>query len=255
MLGFGKVGFRCNVCGSECRVPHKLLGREDASCQTCRSSVRMRAIVHLVSETIYGESLALPEFPSRPDIRGVGLSDWEGYAKGLAQRVSYTNTYYHQDPQLDITRVPEAMQGSCDFVVSTDVFEHVCPPVSLAFEGARKLLKPGGSLIMSVPYVIEWSQTREHFPELHRFEVRQDGDGVFRLYNERKDGTHEVFEDLVFHGGAGETLEMRIFCRESLLRELEQAGFSNVRIFDQAVPKWGIEWKRAWSLPLVATAP
>lgn len=30
----------------------------------------------------------------------------------------------------------------------------------------EKLLKPGGALILTVPFMIEESQTREHFPHL-----------------------------------------------------------------------------------------
>lgn len=211
--------------------------------------------MHLVSMHLFGQSLALPDFPQRPDLCGVGLSDWLGYAKRLGQKISYQNTYYHQKPFLDITRIPQQRWGSCDFVISSDVFEHVLPPVQLAFEGARALLKPGGALIMSVPFMIEESETREHFPHLHKFEIADSIDKQSRrLHNIRKDGTEEWFDDLNFHGGPGSTLEMRLFARDGLERTLYTAGFKSVRFCGDDFLPAGIHWPDPWSVPIVAVA-
>ena len=114
--------------------------------------MRWRSIVHALSLELFGRSLAITDFPVRFDIAGVGLTDWEGYAVPLARRLDYHNTYYHQEPKLDITCPPPEYEGSLDFVISSDVFEHVPPPVALGFAGLRKLLKPGGVAIFSVPY-------------------------------------------------------------------------------------------------------
>ena len=246
----GTLHWRCNICGSACRCPVSVLHREVPSCAACRSTVRMRAIVRLLAVELFGQSLALPDFPSRPDLRGVGLSDWETYAGPLAGRLGYTNTYYHKEPRLDIVRGDPAREGSLDFLVSTDVFEHVPPPISTAFESARRLLRPGGLLVFSVPYV-EGSETREHFPELHRHELVKEG-GKSVLRNVTRDGREQVFRDLVFHGGEGETLEMRVFSEGSLLRELEAAGFHEVRIRGEPDFEHGVYWPMPWSLPLTA---
>jgi SAM-dependent methyltransferase len=247
--------FRCNVCGAQAQCAAEEFGRETSSCNACKSTVRMRSIVHHVSMAIFGKSIALPEFPHRPDIRGVGLSDWDEYARRLAERVSYTNTYYHQEPFLDVTNVPDASAGSCDFVVSTDVFEHVAPPVSRAFDGALKLLKPGGTLVLTVPFATEITETREHFPRLGRFEIVEPTSGHYRLINTRDDDVVEHFDDLIFHGGPGTTLEMRVFARASLEAELKRAGFTNIRFDDTPVPRFGIYWLYPWSVPIIAQAP
>jgi SAM-dependent methyltransferase len=248
------IEFRCNVCGSECSCEPEAIGREQASCNGCGSTVRMRAIVHHVSESLFGTSLALPDFPLRKDLHGVGLSDWQGYARRFAERVDYLNTYYHQEPQLDITRVPEHWLGRFDFLISSDVFEHVCPPVSLAFEGARKLLKPGGTLVLTVPFATETEATVEHFPELHEFRLEAAADGASRLVNRRRDGVEETFDNLVFHGGPGPTLEMRLFARAALERDLAAAGFSDIRFASDPVPEFGIHWHHPWSVPVTARA-
>jgi hypothetical protein len=76
-------------------------------------------------------------------IRGIGMSDDQRYARELCRVFSYTNTYYDQEPKLDIRQLPEQLIGCADFVISSDVFEHVSPPVFPAFQQLRKLLKPG----------------------------------------------------------------------------------------------------------------
>lgn len=248
------VSFRCNICGGDNHCARARLDRETASCDGCGSTLRMRSIIGLLTRELFGNLRPLGEQPVRKDIRGVGLSDGVEYATRLADVVDYSNTFYHQEPRLDITDIADDIAGSCDFIISTDVFEHVLPPVSRAFEGARRLLKPGGLLVMTVPYALEVSHTVEHFPDLHEWCLEGDAVSGYRLRNRRRDGAEEVFDDLVFHGGPGRTLEMRLFSRESLLAELRAAGFSDVRIADEDLPEIGVVWPCQWSLPVLARA-
>jgi SAM-dependent methyltransferase len=209
----------------------------------------MRSVIHALSGVLFGESLALPDFPARPDVRVIGLSDWNGYALRLARKLHYTNTFYHKDPRLDITSIDPALENTLDVLISSDVFEHVAPPVSLAFQNAYNLLKPGGTLILTVPYTLE-AETVEHFPELYRYEIRSKDR---KLYNTTRDGREQNFEQLMFHGGAGETLEMRRFSFDGLSRELKKAGFHRIEVLTAASFKHGIYSKHPWSLPIIAT--
>lgn len=244
------VAFICNICEARGSVPAAALDRERRSCSACGSSVRMRAMVHLLSVNLFGESLAIESFPESKRITGIGLSDWPPYAKRLEEKLGYRNTYYHKEPRLDITRVPEAQQGSCDFIIATDVFEHVLSPVSDAFMGAHRLLKPGGFMVFSVPFRNKGEETIEHFHDLHEFRIENE-EGLYRLVNRKPDGSIDTYTDLKFHGGPGETLEMRLFCRKSLVAEFERAGFE-IEFFDTDVPERGIVWQQTWSTPLVA---
>lgn len=140
-------------------------------------------------------------------------------------------------PILDITAVQGFEHSRNDFVMSIDVFEHVPPPVYRAFEGAASLLKSGGILVLSVPYTLE-EKTVEHFPDLFDYRIAEHG-GVKYLINKRRDGRLEMFDELSFHGGAGMTLEMRLFARADIERLLGDAGFHDVRIIDN-VPEYGI---------------
>ena len=203
----GSLIYRCNICGETCQAKVDKLGREIPSCPACGSTVRMRAIIHLLSTELFSKSLALPDFPSRPEIKGVGLSDWKGYANPLAQKLNYTNTFYHQEPKLDIANINPAFEGSLDFLIASDVLEHVTPPVSVCFENMYKLLKPGGVVIFSVPYTPE-GITQEHFSDLHQYSITKQNEHYI-LRNITKDGHEQIFENLVFHGGEGATLETR----------------------------------------------
>lgn len=248
----GAVAFRCNICGAACRIAPASLSREIPSCAACGSTVRMRAIVHLLTSELFGRSIALPELPRRPDLVGIGLSDSPAYAVPLARRLGYTNTFFHTEPRLDIAELPENRAAEVDFIIASDVFEHVAPPVSRAFANARRLLKPGGVLIFSVPFSLD-EHTIEHFPALHDYRLIEAG-GTWRLENRTRDGREEVFTDLVFHGGPGTTLEMRLFSRAGLERAFSAAGFARMRIADEPCAEYGIVWPEPWSVPMVAYA-
>lgn len=246
----GSLIYRCNVCGGRCVTPVDQLGRETESCPGCGSTVRMRSVIHALSMVIFKESIALPDFPPRPDIRGLGLSDWDGYAVPLARKLRYTNTFYHKEPRLDITAIDPALKNSLDILISSDVFEHVAPPVSRAFTNSARLLKPGGTLILTVPYTLN-PETVEHFPDLYQYEIRQ-ADGQYVLHNTTLDGRQQTFENLNFHGGAGETLEMRRFSFEGLTKELREAGFQEIEVLSTPSFEHGIYANYRWSLPILA---
>ncbi len=244
--------WRCNICGRNHWTPRAELTREAQTC-ACGSTVRLRSIIHLLSQELFGQSLTLSDFPVRPDLKGIGLSDGI-YPDLLSKKLGYTNTFYDREPRLDITLPPDpALAGTLDFLISTEVFEHVAPPVSRAFEGAIALMKPGGLLILTVPFNPD-GVTIEHFPDLYKYELAKRGETNI-LKNTTRTGEEQIFENLVFHGGPGSTLEMRIFSLQGLLDELEQAGFVSIRVASESTPEFGIFWDAPWSLPIIARKP
>lgn len=249
------IDFLCNICGHENhQVPLiHVQNREFQSCRNCHSSLRMRSLIYRLSMELFGRALLLPEFPVNKEISGIGMSDWEGYARALEQHFAYTNTFYHQPPQLDITDIPEKMAAQADFLVSSDVFEHI-PGFALerAFANARRLLREKGCFLLTVPFV-KTGDTREHFPHLHDFRIITTGGKRF-LYNRTVVGEEEIFDNLVFHGGDGATLEMRMFSESDLLQRLSAAGFDSVEVCVDHVPEFGILWPMDWAVPIVARA-
>lgn len=216
----------------------------------CHSSMRVRAVVALLTGELLGAAMPLPETPVLKGIRGIGMSDSDELAERLAPTFDYTNTFYHQAPRFDVVNPDPNDFGRYDFILTSEVMEHVPPPVETAFANLFRLLKPDGLLIMTTPYTLG-GKTKEHFPELHDFTIATLGKGHV-LVNRRRDGSTEVFDNLVFHGGPGSTVEMRVFTGESLRETLTGVGFSSVRIASENLPEFGIEHSEDWSLPMVA---
>lgn len=255
LAGGETIDFTCNVCGqrNSAVLLAQVQNREFQSCAHCRSSLRMRSVIHALSLELFGKPLVLPDFPTDKTIRGLGMSDWAGYADRLAEKFDYMNTFYHADPRLDITTVPDQLCGKQRFLISSDVFEHIpVYAVGKAFTNSRRLLQDNGVFIFTVPFVKE-GETREHFPRLHEFRIIETRGKRF-LYNTTVDGDQEVFDDLVFHGGDGMTLEMRMFSEPDLRRHLAQAGFSSVKVCAELFPQFGILWPMDWAVPIVARA-
>ena len=240
------VEFVCNVCGAPGSIARASLDREGRSCMHCGSSVRWRSVVHALSTELFGESVHLPDFPVRKELVGLGMTDWPGYADTLAARFSYTNTFYDQEPKFDIMaeEVDPRWAGKCDFVISSDVLEHVAPPVSIGFVNMRRLLKPDGVLVLTVPYNA-CEETREHYPDLFDYRIVEEG-GEHVLINRTRDGVEQRFGNLVFHGGPGAVLEMRQFGEGALLKELEKAGFDRIRVHSEPVMEHAIYCNRCW---------
>lgn len=243
--------FVCNICGQFNRTSEDHFDREKPGCRVCRSSLRRRGLIHLLSLELFGLPLALPEFPRLKTIRGLGLSDADAYAGPLEEKFDYRNTFYDREPRFDITHPPAGDESKYDFLIASEVFEHVMPPVEEAFRQAHRLLKPNGVFILTVPYSLDPAM-KEHYPDLHEFAVASLG-GRAVLVNRTRDGQMQTFDNLIFHGGgARKALELREFNETELKRALEQAGFSSVRIHSENYAPAGIEHAASWSLPIAA---
>jgi SAM-dependent methyltransferase len=242
--------FTCNLCGLTNSWPGTPPEPETPTCDHCGSNVRTRGLVHVLSEELFGTSLPLCDFPRVKSLRGLGTSDSETYAERLADRFDYRNTFFHREPRFDIANAGQEESGRYDFLVSSEVLEHVVSPVERAFENACRMLKPAGVFVFTVPYSLE-ATTTERFPQLHDFGFARLSDRTL-LVNRTPSGEVQTFDDLIFHGGGGSTLEMREFSESALKGLLVGAGFTSVRIDSDDHPEFGILRKYSWSLPIAA---
>jgi SAM-dependent methyltransferase len=242
--------FLCNICGRSSATPDPGTDPEKPTCSHCGSNQRTRALLRLLSLELFGTAVPVPAFPRVKSLCGIGTSDSGAYVKLLEEKFDYHNTFFHREPRLDIANPPEDQFGKYDFILSSEVLEHVPPPAETAFHNLYRLLKPNGVLVFTVPYSLE-ATTAEHFPELHEFGITPLGEGHV-LVNRTRDGQVQVFENLVFHGGQGATLEMRQFSECGLKNLLAGAGFQHVRIDAQGDPDFGVVFRQTWSLPIVA---
>lgn len=250
----GEMIFRCNICGEHNRALASTFHRESGACAGCSGVVRFRSVAAVLTQRLFGTVAVLDELTRYQNIRGIGMSDAECYASRLQSKFDYTNTFFHRDPFLDIASPDKSWLGSHDFIVSSDVFEHVASPVQPAFDNMQKLLKPGGVVIFSVPFSLEM-ETREHFPHLHEFSVVEESPGTWVLNNVTSTGETEQFRKLIFHGGPGTTLEMRVFSLSALKRHFAAAGFVDFRVHNEADFENGIFWPQPWGITISALSP
>jgi len=89
------------------RVPPvtAITGRETPSCAGCGSTLRFRNIAAALVHELYGRYLPLYSLPKDKNLSGFGMTDEDIYAEKLAEKFSYINTFYHQEPKLDITDI------------------------------------------------------------------------------------------------------------------------------------------------------
>jgi SAM-dependent methyltransferase len=246
--------FVCNICGTRIDCPDKDVTRETISCPKCHSNMRHRSVMRELSLTLLGKSIPLTKFPRRHDIKIVGLSD-QSYDTMLGKLFDYENTFFHRDPFLDIAQpISSERRGKYDFVLSSDVFEHIEPPISRAFAGAFDLLKPGGTFIITVPYSLH-DKTIEHYPDLYDWCVGQFSKSGFVVLNKTSAGELVIHEKPVFHGGPGTVLEMRLFSRNDLARDLTKAGFEQITFDGTPDLQFGIFFKHPFGLPVRARKP
>lgn len=221
--------FTCNICGTVNPITATKWTREELHCSGCGSTARNRGTIFALQKLLTnGASLTKP----MRWVRGIGCSDAPVCARLLDYFFTYQNTYLHQPPHLDLMNIDKVSFSPFDFVVCSDVLEHVPPPVDKAMSNLRRLVKPGGALILTVPY-LEGDETYEHYPSLHEWEVRAFSRNRAVLLNAPENGDPiEIYRDLFFHGGEGRTLEMRIFGETDLIARLHAAGFDSVEILE-----------------------
>lgn len=243
--------FTCNVCSVRNPLPSRPFQREEPSCSGCGSSVRVRGLLHALSKELLGAGLALDDFPRVRSISGLGLSDASFYSERLREKFDYRNTFYDREPSLDLLHPPAGDIGRYDFVLASEVFEHIPAPVERAFSSALQLLKPNGVLIFTVPYSLD-PGTTEHFPASGQFGLAEVG-GRTALVIRSPEGKLDATDDVLFHiGCAGPAPEFREFSEAGLRATVAASGFSEFRIYSGDYPEFGIVQAEAWSLPVVA---
>ncbi|MGB6120736.1 MAG: methyltransferase domain-containing protein [Bacteroidota bacterium] len=186
--------------------------REGYLCGNCGASSRMRAVIHLLGKVLGEEGPTLFEWPSDKSVSILESSARGPYPMMLADKFDYVPTEY--DPE-KIRAADNAMKyadfqdlkfpdNSFDLVIASEVFEHVRDDIK-GYREVLRVLKPGGALLLTVPYDHEMEQTRK----------RVDTSG--------EEDVHLMEPE--YHGGGGHTLAYRNYGRD-LMNVLRDAGFA-----------------------------
>lgn len=253
--------YTCNISGKNFTLEDKEKHREGASVFGLNS--RLRAIVYVLTNVLKYDKILNNAIPNK-NIKGIGMSDAPNLDVVLSKKFSYVNTFYHKEPSLDIYNDEHVSRyHNLDFIISSDVFEHISPfpNIQIAFNNLFGMLKTGGHIVFSVPFI--YDNYYEHFPSLYKYSIEFDkklkkyyikNKTIYNneeLIYDYKDMNGET-KDLCFHGGPGSTLEMRLFSQEVLIKHLENAGFREITFYDPNkiidMQKYGIFWENKHSL-------
>ena len=237
------MSYCCNITGKRFNLDDEEKDRELAIRFNFNS--RFRAICYVFCKLFYGECKILNYLEENKNLKGIGMSD-SGWANIFKIKFNYINTFYHTFPYLDIYNNEHIKNYTdLDFIISSDVFEHIDPYPSLqiAFDNLYKMLKSGGFLIFSVPYTN--GEHKEHFINLYDYKIKYENN-EYILYNRTITNEIETFNNLCFHGGPGNVLEMRVFSKNSIISFLEYSGFIDITFYNinDDMKKYGIFWSK-----------
>ena len=149
----GRHPRECTICGKSGHfLAHGYIPRLDSQCPECKSLERHRWFWHVVTSLnlLTNEDRVLhfaPEGCLSAKIRGI-VQDYvtaDLYQGGV-------------DKRLDICSTGEA-DAQYDCIVANEVLEHVDD--RRAIREMARIIKPGGRLIVSFPYVAAWRDTYE----------------------------------------------------------------------------------------------
>ena len=246
--------YTCNITGKKFMVEEKDKHREGALFEGYNS--RFRAVCYVLTKVLFNRVVILTDCNIDKSIKGIGMSD-SIWSTILEKKFNYINTFYHTSPYLDIYNEAHLkLFNGLDFIISSDVFEHIdpYPGVQKAFNNMAGMLKKGGFIVFSVPF--GYDNHIEHYPDLYNYNIFKE-DGKYMLKNITMDGRHEQFTDLIFHGGPGSTLEMRVFSKNSIIEFLTNAGFVDIIFYKPDIGMFyhGIFWENECSLIISAVKP
>lgn len=183
MFDFGRIAQKTNVrqsvciiCSSPMIASQPKATREGSQCDGCQATWRARATVLAVMTGLGYHPTPLVEIVPDWSRIGVGLSDDPSFSGRFSAVWKYTNTYFDSFPRLDIRAAPSDLIGHCEFVVCSDVLEHVDPPYNTALEGLYRIIKPGGFAVVTVP-MSGTASTCEYYKDLASWELQHEIEG------------------------------------------------------------------------------
>jgi SAM-dependent methyltransferase len=184
MLKMGWGGpIKCTVCGSLAmmkRIKENL--RESCDCSACGATNRKRQIALVVCDAVRrtrgGGVDSIRDLPRYPNLAIYNTETGGAFARELSRMKNYSASEYfgpeHKSGETVKGKMHQDLMAlsfdseSIDFVLSSDVFEHIPYPYKAHAEVFR-VLKPKGRHIFTVPFY------KTKFLDEHRTSIDADG--------------------------------------------------------------------------------
>ena len=208
----GPIKGQCNICGWSGEFFRPEMDREGTMCRNCSSTSRHRAVAHIVGQILRQGSLPVFQWPGDKSVRILESSARGPHPVMFAEKFDYFAVEYdpakiargkHPREYADFQNL-HFEDAMFDLVVASDVFEHVRKDED-GYRQIYRVLKPGGSFIMTVPYDHDRPET------------------IVRVDTSGKEDVHLMEPE--YHGGGGHTLTYRNYGRD-LLALLHRIGYA-----------------------------
>lgn len=221
----------CNICDNSIKYqlsddsgPHVYHLREQIICEKCGATSRDRMIMWSLSNCMQMEDM-LFNLRENKNIRILESHGYRGYPKILDTKFDYFNTLFSTDPRLKNKKTRNYADfqdlhyndNYFDFILASDVFEHV-RLAERGFSEMYRVLKNDGYFIMTIPF--------DYFREKTKLRVsigKEESDDKF-------------IEPPEYHGG--QTLVYRNFGRD-IFESLCSTGL-NVAYIKIQIPEFSI---------------
>lgn len=143
-------------------------------CKRCKSNLRSMAIAYVMMQYAGYHGLFM-DYVKTGKIKRKKILEVNEAGKLTQFLKKIPGHLICQYPQVDIQDLPFPA-SSFDIVLHSDTLEHV-PDPSAALKECRRVLKPGGYCIFTVPMVIgRLSRSRSGLPPSHHGSVNEEGD-------------------------------------------------------------------------------
>jgi SAM-dependent methyltransferase len=139
------------------RLERRFAARESLWCRRCGSSLRVRRVADVLLLHYGAGARSLAALVAEPGFRGLAIAEVNAVGELHEVLAGHPRLAYSEYPGEDLARLSYG-DASFDLVLTSDTLEHV-PDYRRALRETRRVLRPGGRHVFTVPVVPSRAET------------------------------------------------------------------------------------------------